>query len=141
MISGASGGFLVSYPLNLTPGEVITITIGAGGPVRPADGAGQGAGGGTTTFGSYLSCTGGGSSGTQLSFADVGNCGASGGVGLFGQYINTDTNNASGYVVGGQPPTQFGSGGGAGRCSGCVAPNYSYGYPGAPGVVVVDVLY
>lgn len=35
LISGASGGFLAAYPLNLTPGEVITINIGPGGEDGP----------------------------------------------------------------------------------------------------------
>lgn len=139
MISGSSGGFLVSYPVNLIPGEAIPIVIGAGGSVRTSH---LGANGGASTaFGSYLLCTGGGATEITLSFADPGNCGVNGGVGLWGQYITNENANASGFITGGQTPFQFGSGGGAGRCDGCVVPTYAVGSPGSPGIVIVDVMY
>jgi hypothetical protein len=140
MVSGASGGFLVSYSVNLTPGEVISITVGVGAPVWTSSGI---HGGGTTTFGSYLSCTGGGRSsvGVGAPWADPGNCGAAGGAGNFGQYVA----NSAGAITGGNTSLVYGNGGMAERCdnatNGCASPNYAYGTPGNPGVVIVDVLY
>lgn len=136
MISGASGGFLVSYPVNLTPGESISINIGIGGLAGPYPNGGVG---GTTSFGGYLSCTG------SLQYAPPpyesdmfpGACGAQGGVGNTGQYIVIP----GGVVSGGKTPLGYGNGGDVGRCNGCVAPNPTMGKNGAPGVVIVDVLY
>ena len=134
MVSGSSGGFLANYPLNLTPGEVIPITIG--------DAAGSGyqvAGhGGTTSFGSYLACSGGSSnSNPGNSFLTPGSCNVGNGTGLLGEFVVL----AGGAVTGGQTPIGFGTGGFVWRCYGCASPNPTIGYPGQSGGVIVDVLY
>lgn len=133
MVSGASGGFLVNYPMNLTPGEVIPITIGVGG-VSGYRVAGTG---GTTIFGSYLSCSGGSSlTDASNSYATPGACNVDG-IGTWGQY----SDQLGGALIGGVTPLRFGSGGVVGRCDGCPFPNPTTGLSGTPGVVIVDVLY
>jgi hypothetical protein len=134
---------LLSTGVNLTPGATIPITIGAG--------AVEGNVGGTSSFGSYLSCTGGDS---DLGGPVVGgNCGSDGGSGVMNQYVllqpdpDPNTTSHGGFFSGGQTPLGYGSGGGVGRCSGCTlvvhgaASLNTNGVPGRPGVVIVDVLY
>lgn len=127
MASGASGGFLASYPLNLVSGESISIVVGTGGPAGPYE-TSQG---GQTVFGTYLSCTGG------FGFQGQGNCGSNGGLGFVGNYVVTP----GGVLTGGNTPLVFGSGGAVGRCNGCAGSYPTIGSPGAPGAVIVDVLY
>lgn len=127
LISGASGGFLVSYPLNLTPGESIPITIGAGGPAGPNTTVQAG----TTTFGTYLSCTGG------IQYGGPGNCGSGVGFGAYGTYVIT----SGGIVNGGVTSLGYGTGGSVTRCAGCTGTYSTSGQNGYSGVVIVDVLY
>lgn len=135
MISGASGGFLSSYPINLTPGEVVPITVGNGGAAGIFPNGGPG---GDTSFGSYLICTGALKNiPTCEAEACPGSCGAQGGNGTLGQYIVTN----GGYINGGQTPLGYGSGGPVTRCYGCLNPNPTVGSNGSQGVVIVDVLY
>jgi len=130
IVSGASGGFLIAYPLNLTPGEVIPITVGAGGPAANANTA-LSAQAGTTVFGAYLSCTGG------ANYTSPGSCGAQGGFGTYGTYTVSE----AGIYNGGGTPLAYGSGGSAYRCWGCPGIYPAYGSDGTPGVVYVDALY
>lgn len=116
----------------MIPGESIPITIGTGGQVASA-GLSSGSPGGTTSFGSYLVCSGGGST-VGENWLNIGSCGAAGGAGLPGTYIVTN----GGGVSGGQTPLGYGSGGMSSRCNGCSLPNPSYGSAGMPGVVIVD---
>lgn len=53
---GGSGSYSESY-LNVTPGQVIACTIGAGG--SGGTGANNGTAGGSTSFGAYVTCGGG----------------------------------------------------------------------------------
>ena len=135
MISGSSGGFLLSYPVNLTPGETIPITVGAGGLASAHPNGGPG---GDTIFGSYLACTGAlKAQPTCEAWSCAGTCGAAGGAGIIGQYVSSE----GGIVAGGNTPLVYGSGGADFRCNGCAAPNPTIGWNGASGVVIVDVLY
>lgn len=129
MVSGSAGGFLSSYPLNLTPGESIMITIGVGGVPGVAN-AGQLAGS-ASKFGSYLTCSGG------INWALPGSCGSQGGNGFWGLYVNS----RGGVIPGGQTPLGYGSGGVVTRCDGCAGTYPTSGGDGSPGVVIVDVLY
>lgn len=52
---GGSGACAISYITGLTPGASINITVGAGGAAT----SGAGNAGGTSSFGSYVTCTGG----------------------------------------------------------------------------------
>lgn len=87
--------------------------------------------GGTTTFGTYLSCTGG------IEYGVPGNCGAAGGFGSHGSYVLS----AGGQMNGGATPFVYGSGGNVFRCAGCSGNYPTIGSAGTPGVVIVDVLY
>lgn len=53
---GMRGGIAFAYVSGLTPGGTVTVTIGSGGNGAAS---GNGSTGGTTSFGSYVSCTGG----------------------------------------------------------------------------------
>lgn len=117
--SGGGGGgahAILAQNTAVTPGEVITITVGAGGNAASA--------GGTSSFGPYVSCAGGGgATGTS----DSGNAGGPGGspgtigelfgsVGtgggcIFGQGSGKPTVNAGGFGAGG-------AGGGSGGAAG-----------------------
>ena len=138
LVSGSSGGFLISYPLNLIPGEIIPITIGAGGEAGLAPNGGVGH---TTMFGSYLSCTGALESNPAAEAQSFpGSCGTKGGMGVYGQYVET----YGGWVSGGNTPLGYGSGGRVFRCNNrysCPEPNATIGYSGTQGVVIIDVLY
>lgn len=127
MISGSSGGFLMSYPVNLIAGETISISIGAGGPAGPF----QTVQAGTTSFGGYLSCTGGQSYGTP------GNCGSAGGFGMYGTYVSSP----GGTVTGGVSSLGYGTGGFVNRCGNCVGSYTTVGGVGRSGAIFVDVLY
>ena len=133
MISGARAGFLERYPVNLTPGEVIPIVIGAGAPPAPYK---LGQRGGTTSFGSYLSCTGGGNPG-QEAWSAIGNCGTHGGNGIRGNYVMS----SGGELLGGSIPMGYGSGGSVHRCVGCNPSTPTVGAWGQNGVVIIDMIY
>ena len=119
---GGAGGAGTKLVTGLTPGQVITCTIGGGG--------GAGGTGGTTSFGAYFSATGGGGSGGA-------NGTASGSVTKpFGQnpvYANDYPSNGGGrYIVGmgtagnGLPGTGYGN-------NGSNATGYGAGGGGAAG--------
>lgn len=126
-VSGGSGGNLSSYPLMLLPGENITISVGIGAPSTTTA---LMAAGGTTSFGGYLSCTGGKS-------VMPGDCGANGGLGNRGMYVVTQY----AYIIGAKTPMIYGSGGNVSRCNGCAGIYPTSGAPGDNGVVIVDVFY
>ncbi|WP_434155796.1 phage tail protein [Pseudomonas sp. JZ134] len=132
---------------SVTPGDVITITVGAGGAAVTS---GSGNSGGTSSFGSFLSCTGGsggiysgggaaGGAGGSCSGANIVSYkGQDGGCGVYLNSGNT-SNNATGGCGGGisggrgaagQGTTNYGaqataggtgSGGGGGGYSNSVA--------------------
>jgi hypothetical protein len=54
---GGGGGFAIDFVTGLTPGGTVTVTVGAAGA---AGSAGSGGAGGTSSFGAYVSATGGG---------------------------------------------------------------------------------
>jgi hypothetical protein len=131
--TGSSAGYLMSYPLNLTPGESIPITIGNGGL--------QNQNGGTTTFGSYLSCSGGLAS--PAGNMAGGNCGSNGGFGVTSQFVGIGAGSVDygGGFLGGQTPFGYGSGGNSFKCWGCGLATVGAATPGMSGVVFIDVLY
>lgn len=93
---GGGGGGYSSGTFSVTPGTVISVTIGAGG--------GTGGTGGTTMVGSLIQATGG-ASGTWVNHPNVGGGGA-GGVGSGGSINYSGGNGGGGYW------TYFGGGGG-----------------------------
>jgi len=94
---GGSGASILARELIVTSGEAITVTVGAGGKFTRGS---YGDNGGTTSFGTYLSCAGGGCG----KFSEGGASGGAGGSG--GQY-----GSASGGGRGGVGLFGYGSGG------------------------------
>jgi hypothetical protein len=150
---GAGGGYARKRITGLTSGQVLSVTVGTGG-LAGTTSAAPGPGG-STSFGSYLSATGGGlnplatvaspwlgassvglGSGGDINVAGssggngLNNIGGSGGGGALGGGM---THVATSYAINGQTPGGGASGSGTG-------PNNSTaqaGGTGAPGLVVV----
>ena len=59
-ISGGSGGIALNYPVNVSSGSSIKITIGNKGSNKTTGGYGSAGSGGVTSFGSLMSLGGGG---------------------------------------------------------------------------------
>jgi hypothetical protein len=151
---GGAGGQANGIVAGLTPGQSITVTVGAGGaiPASPANGNN----GGTSSFGTYMSATGGngGNGGTTPEFAMAG---GAGGAGLGGQINRGGSDGGDSIVVasrggdGGGPgngrassgpipglsATGFGGGGGGGMTVTGTAAGYPGG-AGAAGIVIVE---
>ncbi len=156
--AGGGAGSAREKVVGVTPGETIAITVGAGGT-----GAWQrdGGTGGTTVFGPYLACNGGG--GGKCGGATTGGAGGAGGTGSTGvsagsaggagsyskPWGSTPATAASGtcqfglpaqaYAAGASRPTNngvpgqgHGSGGGGGAFVGD-------GCPGQPGYLKIEV--
>ena len=138
--AGGGGGTAIEIITGLVPGTSITVTVGAGAAPKSN---GDGNPGGTSSFGSYLSATGG-QGGTRGSdgFVPVPAVGGAGGIGSGGQL-----NVAGSAGVAGGPGGSSHYGGGGGYLS----PGRSYGggagagdhdleetSAGAPGVVIVE---
>ncbi len=152
---GGAGGTAIDIVTGLAPGQVIPVTVGAGGiaPGAPANGGS----GGTSSFGGYLSATGGGGGegGTATLFATAG---GAGGIGSGARIVQGGAMGGDGIVVAGRggdgggpgrgrgasgplpglPATGFGGGGGGGGASIGAAPTSSPGGAGAPGIVIVE---
>lgn len=140
---GAAGA--IRTPVDVTPGESITVTVGSGGAGGNAAGA-DGAAGGTSSFGAYLSTPGGGAGRA----ANAGGAGGAGGgaimAGRAGQQYNPAGNQSGG--AGGSSPLgvggeftpsasgggQFGSGYGSGGGGGA----NGVGRGGQNGIVIVE---
>ena len=152
---GGAGGTAIDIVTGLVPGQVVAVTVGAGGvaPTSPASGGN----GGTSSFGGYMSATGGtgGEGGSGSLFATAG---GAGGIGSGARIIQGGAMGGDGIVVasrggdGGGPghgrgasgplaglsATGFGGGGGGGGASTGAAPVGSPGGAGAPGIVIVE---
>ena len=120
---GGQGGIVRSYPVNVTAGASIRITIGSGGAGGTS---GVGNSGGSTSFGSLLTLGGGQGGRTEIG-NDVGDDGTQGSspvssnnILLFGSKPLYVTN----QNIAGKQGTGYGIGGGGGG---------GYGYPGARG--------
>jgi hypothetical protein len=152
---GGAGGQAVGTVTGLTPGQSIAVTVGAGGAVPGSPQPGNN--GGTSSFGAYMSATGGtgGNGGTAAQFALAG---GAGGVGVGGQVNRGGSYGGDCIVVasrggdGGGPGNGrassgpipglnaigYGGGGGGGGLS---VGGTAVGYPGgagAPGIVIVE---
>lgn len=161
---GAASGYAESFLLDAAIGSSVTVTIGAAGSAGAA--GANGAAGGTTSFGAFISITGGGggfamaaSSGTLVAG------GGTQGVGSGGNMLNLDGSNGRPGVVAagiairansggsspffgtsassgststdGLPGITYGSGGGGTRNGASQAARA--GAAGAAGVCLVDV--
>ncbi|WAI50264.1 phage tail protein [Pseudomonas triclosanedens] len=135
---GGAGQSAIKVPVNVSPGQVIAVTIGAGGSLGAGGAPGAngvaGSAGGVTSFGSLLTLAGGSpSSGGN---AIYGNGGAGGIGGTYGGGYGGDGRGFGGDGGdGGSGP--FGTGGGGGRAganTGFIGvPGYGYGTGGAGG--------
>jgi hypothetical protein len=152
---GGGGGEAIDVISGLTPGQIIPITVGAGG-ITPAN-VGSGGGGGTSSFGTFMSATGGqgGQGGSGILFATAGGLG---GIGVGSRIIQGGEMGGDGIAIashggdgGGQghgrgasgplsglSATGFGGGGGGGGASGGSSPVGSPGGNGASGIVIVE---
>lgn len=128
---GGAGGFASGW-VGVTPGQVITVTVGAGGAGGVAADGAAGGNGGSTSFGAAMSATGG--VGGLLSSA-FGNGGGIGGAGAGGQITRSGGDGTDGapaaywLVKGGDgAASAFGGGGRAATTTG-----FSGKAPGAGG--------
>jgi hypothetical protein len=147
---GGAGGTAIES-IAVTPGDVITVTVGAGG-AAPAAGANNGNDGGNSSFGSFCSALGGvgglaaspGGQGNVATGGTINIRGGDGGDGTGGDYRRAGDGGASfwgGGGRGGASPTggfaaraQGSGGGGAYDNIATAAP----GGVGANGIVVVE---
>ncbi len=152
---GGAGGRSMGVVNGLSAGQVISITVGAGGSA--ATSPAEGNAGGTSSFGGYLGASGGGGGGggTAAYFANSGGIGGAG----FGGQVNTAGSCGTDSIViacrggdGGGPGNGrgtsageigvsaggYGGGGGGGGCSTGANPVGYIGGAGAPGLVVVE---
>jgi hypothetical protein len=152
---GGAGGEALGVVSGLTAGQSIAVTVGAGGVALTAPGAGNN--GGTSSFGTYMSATGGtgGNGGTVTQFAMAG---GAGGIGTGGQINRGGSYGSDSIVVacrggdGGGPgngraasgpqvgmsATGYGGGGGGGGTTTSGTLVGSPGGAGAPGIVIVE---
>lgn len=139
---GGGGDAKIAYPVTgLTPGQSITVTVGAGGYGGGI--GGYGGAGGTSSFGAYVSCPGGG--GGCRGHYDSGNYyygGAAGGPGGSSGQLGVKNMTADFYSnsnCGGGCIFGAGSGSGAGgHYGGGGAGTSDYGGTGASGFVLVE---
>jgi hypothetical protein len=98
---GGGGGYAHAYDVGVTPGQVITVTVGAGG--TGGIGANYGSAGGTTTFGSttpVYATGGGGGSPNAINVPGVGGSGFGAQIELNGEQggIGSATGTGSGAL-------------------------------------------
>jgi hypothetical protein len=122
---GGSGEYCIDFPMPVTPGETLTLTIGAGGAGGTAGGSGSD--GGTTSV-----------AGLAGTFAVLGGLGATSGTGARGggprggaggTFANPPTAGAMGTA---ESPVHFGGGGGGGGVNAAANSTAGTG-AGAPG--------
>jgi hypothetical protein len=123
---GGAGGTAVGVVTGLTPGQVITVTIGAGGAVPSSPG--NGGNGGQSSFGTYMVASGGvgGNGGTASTFS---NAGGAGGVASGGQLNIAGSIGTDAIVV----ACRGGDGGGPGNGRGTSGPYQGISAPGYGG--------
>lgn len=100
---GGGGGYMAHDTVTVRTGQIVPITIGAGGARRTTGLSGYGGTGGITSFGDYLSASGGGGGQCQSSYGTGGNGGTGGGA-------SADVSQAA--VVGKGGDGDYGGGGG-----------------------------
>lgn len=117
---GGAGGYVESA-MTVTPGQLIPLTVGAGG--ASASGRVSGVAGGTTSFGSSLSATGGGGGGSAntQSPGGPGGQGFNGALSLAGGYGGDGSVTSAG--IGGNGGASAFGGGGRGASGGGIFAN------------------
>jgi hypothetical protein len=134
-IAGGGGArAVIKQKFNVTPGESISITIGAGGAGLTRGGTGTASTGGTSAFGSYLSCNGGtgGVNGTSSTGGAAGGTG-----GRNGSSVSSPTASDS-AVGGGCLLGAGGNGAGNGNYGAGGGADYTAGYDGTYGVCIIE---
>lgn len=149
---GAGGGYGRKRVANLTPGQTIAVTVGVGGTGGTTSG-GAPTPGGTSSFGSYVSATGGNLN-SLATISDPLNGATPGGIGIAGDVNIAGSSGQAGVLnqggLGGAAPmggTQnsgtfgvagnFPGGGAAGAGTGANSATSYNGAAGAGGLVVV----
>lgn len=148
---GGAGGVKYRVPLSVSPGQVISVTIGAGGAGGFGTASGgtfansNGGGGGTSSFGALLSASGGGGGFCQSTSASGGAAGTTeyAGAGASGSPVTGVSGGAGGgnifsaaALAGHDSPTGvlYGGGGAGGRSTGY----WFNGAAGAAGLCIVE---
>lgn len=120
---GGSGGFYLNSIATVTPGQILTITVGAGGLGGsglatgywyPCSGLGNtflGQSGGSSSVGALLVATGGSGAGNPIAGQSAGAGGSPNGVAGQGGVVNCLT-----ALYGGDNGTGYGKGGDGGNC-------------------------
>lgn len=122
---GGGGGYAEGF-YDVLPGDVIPITVGAGGAAGGATTSPTNGGfGGSSSFGAFCSASGGGG-GVAAAASNVQAAGGAGGIGAGGTLLNVEGGSSSGGLFGGP-----GAGGGNGGASFAIPPIPSGGYGGA----------
>jgi hypothetical protein len=149
---GAGGGYARKRVINLAPGEAVPVTIGVGGNAGLVSGAAP-TGGGSSSFGTHVSATGGSLNYLSLTIdprngAAPAGCGAGGDVNFWGSAGQAGHLNQGG-MGGGAPmggaqnsgtfgaPGRFPGGGASGAGTGADSATRYDGAAGAGGLVVV----
>ncbi|MET3485353.1 hypothetical protein [Methylobacterium sp. 1973] len=143
MAAGAGGGFAAGT-YTVTPGQVIPVTIGAPGvgTAGSFNSTNPGGNGGTTSFGSFCSATGGQGGGAG---ATAGGQGSGGDINLQGA-SGLDLDGTNSYAAGGAAPfgggpaqttAQFPGGGGGASTNALNSSIPNAGYNGALGAVII----
>jgi hypothetical protein len=154
---GGGGGSIEFIPAPSIPGPV-SVTVGSGG--GSATFQGNGGSGGTSSFGTFLSATGGSAGRSATGGANFESAGSGSGgqinqPGRYGDRDGTGGDSAVGFGIGGhsaqgpanvgpfRPGTGFGSGGGAGGDPSSQIPGNDKfaGGPGKAGIVIVEEFY
>ena len=134
---GGAGGTVINYPVSVSAGSSIRITIGTGGNTG-VNGANGGAGG-ITSFGSLLSLGGGGGGYITSSGGYTANTGSTGTSPADISFISV-RKNYTGYILVGIPCSYWGYGGyGSGGSTGYRRNSTQYNAPtkGGQGILIV----
>lgn len=152
---GGGGGGYCEGIADVSPGDEIVVTVGAGGPSPATLVSSNGASGGTSSFGTFGSATGGVGGTSTVSSANTGSgsiggigtggqINASGGSGFIGGQGSLAFNGSGGSSLWGGGGTELPGGGTAGMAGmgygggGAGGAYHHVGGAGAPGLVVVE---
>ncbi|MCL8000185.1 DUF2793 domain-containing protein [Brucella sp. 21LCYQ03] len=124
---GGGGGGYSEGVFAVTPGEVLSYTLGGGGGGTPGGGGSQAANGGTSSFGGRITATGG-VGGQSLANGGSNTVNPVGGSGSGGQINVSGRTGGYGYPIG----NQYAGGVGGGAYSSSSTPS-TVSAPGAPG--------
>jgi len=145
---GGGGGAAIKFITGLTPGDTVSVTVGAAGTAATASGGNGATGGtgGTSSFGAYCSATGGAGGNHSTSTPGAGGIGSSGDLNIKGSSGTISLAQSCALIFEGAGGSSFMGGGvyaaaggaygagGAGRMSVFTITSYA----GAAGVVFIE---